>query len=51
MPSGRCHGGALVDAFEGKALRSSICNCRDCQPCAGVASVAGIAVPKEAFRL
>lgn len=51
MPTGRCHCGAIVYAFDGEALRSSICNCRDCQRCAGAASVAWIAVPREAFRV
>jgi hypothetical protein len=51
MPTGRCHCGACVYAFEGDPLRSSICNCTDCQRCAGAASMAWIAVPSGAFRL
>ena len=51
MPTGRCHCGACVYAFESEAVRASVCHCADCRRCAGAHGVAWLAVPSGAFRL
>lgn len=51
MPTGRCHCGACVYAFDSEAIRASVCHCADCRRCAGAHGVAWLAVPSGAFRL
>ena len=51
MPSGRCHCGAIVYAFEGEPVRSSICQCSDCARCAGAHAVGWLAVKSDSFRI
>jgi hypothetical protein len=51
MPSGRCHCGACGYSFEAPPIRASICNCTDCQRCAGAHAVGWLAVRKDGFRV
>jgi len=51
MPTGRCHCGACVYAFDDAPTRASVCHCADCRRCAGAHGVAWLAVPGGAFRV
>ncbi|MBA4008975.1 MAG: aldehyde-activating protein [Erythrobacter sp.] len=51
MPTGRCHCGACVYAFDNAPTRAAVCHCSDCRRCAGAHGVGWAAVPSGAFRL
>lgn len=51
MPTGRCHCGNVVYAFQGGVRHCSVCHCTDCRRCAGAPSVVWMAVASDDFAI